>query len=199
MTSSLWKWEVSCITWVSRELSKFSGLTATSQTACVEGHLTRCREMILKDFQAVCFQTHISSNFLFSVLCQQNNISPAEISQWTNHRVMEWLRSVDLAEYAPNLRGSGVHGGLMVRPSPEGYSPLDLSTSETISLLRFWSHGSMWRPWLYCWTFLPTRRCCAATSPLISPCWLAQRPSSTNKSVLKTQTTRCSLPPLKWR
>lgn len=28
---------------------------------------------------------------------------------------MEWLRSVDLAEYAPNLRGSGVHGGLMVK------------------------------------------------------------------------------------
>lgn len=28
---------------------------------------------------------------------------------------MEWLRSVDLAEYAPNLRGSGVHGGLIVR------------------------------------------------------------------------------------
>uniref|UniRef100_A0A3B5MUJ1 PPFIA binding protein 1b n=1 Tax=Xiphophorus couchianus TaxID=32473 RepID=A0A3B5MUJ1_9TELE len=44
----------------------------------------------------------------------EKNISPAEISQWTNHRVMEWLRSVDLAEYAPNLRGSGVHGGLMV-------------------------------------------------------------------------------------
>ncbi|XP_036375731.1 liprin-beta-1-like isoform X4 [Megalops cyprinoides] len=44
----------------------------------------------------------------------ENNVSPAEISQWTNHRVMEWLRSVDLAEYAPNLRGSGVHGGLMV-------------------------------------------------------------------------------------
>uniref|UniRef100_A0AAQ6A261 SAM domain-containing protein n=1 Tax=Amphiprion ocellaris TaxID=80972 RepID=A0AAQ6A261_AMPOC len=44
----------------------------------------------------------------------ENNVTPAEISQWTNHRVMEWLRSVDLAEYAPNLRGSGVHGGLMV-------------------------------------------------------------------------------------
>lgn len=27
---------------------------------------------------------------------------------------MEWLRSVDLSEYAPNLRGSGVHGALMV-------------------------------------------------------------------------------------
>uniref|UniRef100_A0A674BS22 PPFIA binding protein 1a n=1 Tax=Salmo trutta TaxID=8032 RepID=A0A674BS22_SALTR len=44
----------------------------------------------------------------------ENNITPGEISQWTNHRVMEWLRSVDLAEYAPNLRGSGVHGGVMV-------------------------------------------------------------------------------------
>ncbi|CDQ76781.1 unnamed protein product [Oncorhynchus mykiss] len=27
---------------------------------------------------------------------------------------MEWLRAVDLAEYAPNLRGSGVHGGLII-------------------------------------------------------------------------------------
>uniref|UniRef100_A0AAY4CUF6 SAM domain-containing protein n=1 Tax=Denticeps clupeoides TaxID=299321 RepID=A0AAY4CUF6_9TELE len=44
----------------------------------------------------------------------ENNVTPAEVCQWTNHRVMEWLRSVDLAEYAPNLRGSGVHGGLMV-------------------------------------------------------------------------------------
>ena len=34
---------------------------------------------------------------------------------WTNGRVTEWLRLVDLAEYAPNLRGSGVHGALMVR------------------------------------------------------------------------------------
>ncbi|XP_017684589.1 PREDICTED: liprin-beta-1 isoform X5 [Lepidothrix coronata] len=42
------------------------------------------------------------------------NVTPSEVTQWTNHRVMEWLRSVDLAEYAPNLRGSGVHGGLMV-------------------------------------------------------------------------------------
>ncbi|XP_071954632.1 liprin-beta-1-like isoform X4 [Antedon mediterranea] len=40
--------------------------------------------------------------------------SGAEVMLWSNHRVMEWLRSVDLAEYAPNLRGSGVHGALMV-------------------------------------------------------------------------------------
>lgn len=31
----------------------------------------------------------------------------ADVALWTNHRVMEWLRVVDLAEYAPNLRGSG--------------------------------------------------------------------------------------------
>ncbi|CAL1291477.1 unnamed protein product [Larinioides sclopetarius] len=40
--------------------------------------------------------------------------SKEEVSRWTNHRVMEWLRTVDLSEYAPNLRGSGVHGGLML-------------------------------------------------------------------------------------
>ncbi|XP_005873996.1 PREDICTED: liprin-beta-2 isoform X2 [Myotis brandtii] len=44
----------------------------------------------------------------------EGNLSPSEVVQWSNHRVMEWLRSVDLAEYAPNLRGSGVHGGLII-------------------------------------------------------------------------------------
>ncbi|XP_061138412.1 liprin-beta-2b isoform X9 [Syngnathus typhle] len=44
----------------------------------------------------------------------ENQFAPSEVVQWSNHRVMEWLRSVDLAEYAPNLRGSGVHGGLIM-------------------------------------------------------------------------------------
>ncbi|KAM9351928.1 liprin-beta-2b [Symphorus nematophorus] len=44
----------------------------------------------------------------------ENQFAPSEVVQWSNHRVMEWLRSVDLAEYAPNLRGSGVHGGLVM-------------------------------------------------------------------------------------
>uniref|UniRef100_H2ZV16 PPFIA binding protein 1 n=1 Tax=Latimeria chalumnae TaxID=7897 RepID=H2ZV16_LATCH len=59
----------------------------------------------INDFEPNCLRRRPSD---------ENNITPAEVSQWTNHRVMEWLRSVDLAEYAPNLRGSGVHGGLMV-------------------------------------------------------------------------------------
>jgi len=32
---------------------------------------------------------------------------PKHVATWTNHRVMEWLKAIDLAEYAPNLRGSG--------------------------------------------------------------------------------------------
>lgn len=45
---------------------------------------------------------------------EEKHPSPSEVVQWTNHCVMEWLRAVDLAEYAPNLRGSGVHGGLII-------------------------------------------------------------------------------------
>ncbi|KAK7160705.1 hypothetical protein R3I93_008387 [Phoxinus phoxinus] len=57
----------------------------------------------------------------------ENKTSPSEVVQWSNHRVMEWLRSVDLAEYAPNLRGSGVHGGLIIL-EPRFYS-------ETLAML----------------------------------------------------------------
>lgn len=43
------------------------------------------------------------------------DIDKDKIVYWTSHCIMEWLRMVDLAEYAPNLRGSGVHGSLMVK------------------------------------------------------------------------------------
>ncbi|XP_025850835.1 liprin-beta-1 isoform X13 [Vulpes vulpes] len=59
----------------------------------------------INDFEPNCLRRRPSD---------EKSITPSEVQQWTNHRVMEWLRSVDLAEYAPNLRGSGVHGGLMV-------------------------------------------------------------------------------------
>lgn len=42
------------------------------------------------------------------------DVDKSKIVFWTSHCIMEWLRMVDLAEYAPNLRGSGVHGSLMV-------------------------------------------------------------------------------------
>lgn len=39
---------------------------------------------------------------------------PAEVALWSSFRVMEWLKSIDLAEYMTNLRASGVHGGLII-------------------------------------------------------------------------------------
>jgi hypothetical protein len=63
---------------------------------------------------------------------------PNEVVLWTNHRVMEWLRSIDLSEYAPNLRGSGVHGALMVlepRFGAEVFATL-LSIPANKTLLR---------------------------------------------------------------
>ncbi|XP_052799700.1 liprin-beta-2-like isoform X6 [Mya arenaria] len=63
---------------------------------------------------------------------------PGEVVLWTNHRVMEWLRTIDLSEYAPNLRGSGVHGALMVlesRFNAELFAVL-LSIPQNKTLLR---------------------------------------------------------------
>ncbi|KAK3104207.1 hypothetical protein FSP39_025312, partial [Pinctada imbricata] len=68
---------------------------------------------------------------------QLQNI-PADVALWTNHRVMEWLKTIDLAEYAPNLRGSGVHGALMVletRFNAELFAQL-LSIPQNKTLLR---------------------------------------------------------------
>ncbi|XP_005099772.1 liprin-beta-1 isoform X2 [Aplysia californica] len=61
-----------------------------------------------------------------------------EVVLWTNHRVMEWLRTIDLSEYAPNLRGSGVHGALMVlepRFNAELFAVL-LSVPSSKTLIR---------------------------------------------------------------
>lgn len=57
---------------------------------------------------------------------------------WTCHRVMEWLRLIDFGEFSPNLRGSGVHGGLIV--FEDGFN-IDtmcslLSISQSRTLLR---------------------------------------------------------------
>lgn len=63
---------------------------------------------------------------------------PGEVVLWTNHRVMEWLRTIDMSEYAPNLRGSGVHGALMVlepRFNAELFAVL-LSMPPSKTLLR---------------------------------------------------------------
>merc|ERR1711972_1195939 len=37
---------------------------------------------------------------------RESQVAPGEVLLWTNHRVMEWLRHVDLSEYDPNLEVS---------------------------------------------------------------------------------------------
>ena len=58
-----------------------------------------------------CFDINIYISIYFR---SQSEERCDHVMLWTNQRIMHWLRSVDLAEYAPNLRGSGVNGSLMV-------------------------------------------------------------------------------------
>lgn len=85
----------------------------------------------LNEYNATCLQRR-------SVPDDPANPTPNQVAVWTNHRVMEWLRAVDLSEYAPNMRGSGVHGGLLVyepRFTAELLATL-LSIPQSKTLLR---------------------------------------------------------------
>ena len=55
----------------------------------------------LNDYNPSCLQRR-------SVPEDSAHPTPGQVAVWTNHRVMEWLRAVDLSEYAPNMRGSGM-------------------------------------------------------------------------------------------
>lgn len=64
--------------------------------------------------------------------------SLSDILYWSNHRVMEWLVSIDLSEYASTLRGSGIHGAFLVlepRFDSEAFSNL-LNIPKQKNLLR---------------------------------------------------------------
>ncbi|KAM6976738.1 kazrin-A isoform 2-T2 [Aplochiton taeniatus] len=45
------------------------------------------------------------------IQCEHQNIDPLV---WTSHRVMSWVRDIDLKEFADSLQNSGVHGAVMV-------------------------------------------------------------------------------------
>lgn len=99
-------------------------------------------------------------------LVPQCEFSPSEVVQWSNHRVMEWLRSVDLAEYAPNLRGSGVHGGLIVSIFIQTIKDNHESKSHSAHFAfpdRCWSLGLTPTQWPCCWTSLLKKPCWGAT------------------------------------
>jgi len=39
---------------------------------------------------------------------------PRAVEQWSQHCTSDWLRTIDLAEFTPNLLCAGIHGALMV-------------------------------------------------------------------------------------
>lgn len=53
-----------------------------------------------------------------------------EVARWSSHRVMQWLKQIDLAEYAPNLRGAGQFA---FRP----LDPLNFSSGTNAELALF--------------------------------------------------------------
>ncbi|XP_069545203.1 kazrin-A isoform X3 [Brachyistius frenatus] len=45
------------------------------------------------------------------IQCEHQNVDPLV---WTSHRVMKWIKDIDLKEFAESLLSSGVHGAVMV-------------------------------------------------------------------------------------
>ncbi|XP_053280173.1 kazrin, partial [Pleuronectes platessa] len=45
------------------------------------------------------------------VQCEHQNVDPLV---WTSHRVIKWIRDIDMKEFAESLLNSGVHGAVMV-------------------------------------------------------------------------------------
>ncbi|KAM8755332.1 kazrin-A-like [Acanthopagrus schlegelii] len=45
------------------------------------------------------------------IQCEHQNVDPLV---WTSHRVIKWIKDIDLKEFAENLLNSGVHGAVMV-------------------------------------------------------------------------------------
>lgn len=68
------------------------------------------------------------------VTSEANFGEDTDVPLWTCHRVMEWLRMIDFAEFAPNLRGSGVHGGLIF--FEDGFNADTMCTLLSIPLTR---------------------------------------------------------------
>lgn len=122
---------------------------------------------------------------------------------------MEWLRSVDLAEYAPNLRGSGVHGGLVVSTQhPTVYGSKKQTNKKNLystnhltfcSTFRCWSLGLIQTRWPCCWTSLPRKRCWDDTWPPTSTAWWEGRLSRRRGSTPRWRGTPRSASQLKSR
>ncbi|XP_008553115.1 kazrin isoform X6 [Microplitis demolitor] len=86
---------------VKKELEKLLGVTRKFHQASIMHGINLLR-MLKYDRQALAVRRH---------QCEQVDEDPLV---WTNQRFIRWARNIDLAEYADNLKDSGVHGALVV-------------------------------------------------------------------------------------
>ncbi|CAG5108888.1 Similar to kazna: Kazrin-A (Danio rerio) [Cotesia congregata] len=86
---------------VKKELEKLLGVTRKFHQASIMHGINLLR-MLKYDRQALAVRRHQS---------EQVDEDPLV---WTNQRFIRWARNIDLAEYADNLKDSGVHGALVV-------------------------------------------------------------------------------------
>ncbi|XP_016837238.1 kazrin-A isoform X2 [Nasonia vitripennis] len=84
-----------------KELEKLLGVTRKFHQASIVHGINLLR-MLNYDRQALAVRRHN---------CEQVDADPLV---WTNQRFIRWARNIDLAEYADNLKDSGVHGALVV-------------------------------------------------------------------------------------
>ncbi|KAJ8669031.1 hypothetical protein QAD02_000290 [Eretmocerus hayati] len=84
-----------------KELEKLLGVTRKFHQASIVHGINLLR-MLNYDRQALAVRRHN---------CESSDTDPLV---WTNQRFIRWARNIDLAEYADNLKDSGVHGALVV-------------------------------------------------------------------------------------
>jgi hypothetical protein len=63
---------------------------------------------------------------------------PADVEKWAHSCVVQWLKSIDLLEFTPNLMFSGLHGALMI------HEPT-FSSDSLAELLQIPAHKTLLR------------------------------------------------------
>ena len=54
-------------------------------------------------------------------------VHATDVLVWSNDHVISWVESVGLSEYSPNLKESGVHGGVIALDGDFDYQKLALA------------------------------------------------------------------------
>lgn len=72
---------------------------------------------------------------------------PTDVMVWSNERVMCWVQSIGLKEFADNLLESGVHGALLALDDTFDYTDLALLLqipNQNTQVL----HSNLWKAYL---------------------------------------------------